>query len=229
MFIQTEVTPNPNALKFFPGMVLCEGAPSQWTRASDDLSLAPLARDLLAMDAVVEVLIAHDYVSVRKIEDASWTSLKILILGTIADFMEFGWPMLADEAQLEGANAGERGGPSERGIIDILDTHVRPAVARDGGDVRLHHYDSASKTAWIELRGACGRCPSARITLKQGIERVLTEHLPFVHQVEEFQSPDAAGPETRKQFFRDLAARGGGGRPQTRFSFNGKPLTSFSA
>jgi len=226
MFIQTEVTPNPNALKFFPGMALCDGQPSHWTRDSGDLSSAPLARDLLALDGVAEILIAREYVSVRKNEDAGWTSLKTLILGTINDFIEFGWPLLIDGAQLESAGTEDRGGPSEQSIIDILDTHVRPAVARDGGDVRLHHYDPNSRTAWIELRGACGGCPSARITLKHGIERVLTEHLPFVHQVEEFQSSGAAGAETRKQFFRDLAARGGGGRPETRFSYNGKPLTS---
>jgi len=225
MFIQTETTPNPNALKFFPGAALCESGPSQWTRHSQDLSRAPLARELLALDPVAEVLITRDYVSVRKDEEGDWASLKILVLSRIADFVEFGWPALTPEADQNSDTGAEPRDAAEREILDVLDTYVRPAVARDGGDVRLHDYDAASRTVRIELLGACGGCPSARITLKQGIERILTQHLAFVQHVEEFQAPAPDRAEEQRRRLRGMAATGGTSRPQTRFVFNGKAVT----
>ena len=224
MFIQTETTPNPHALKFFPGIALCDSGPSRWMRQRQDLALAPLARDLLTMESVAEVLITRDYVSVRKDEDGDWASLKILILSRIADFVEFGWPALTPEADQDSDIGAQPRDTAEREILDVLDAYVRPAVARDGGDVRLHDYDAASRTVRIELLGACSGCPSARITLKQRIERILTEHLAFVQHVEEFlvPAPDRLGEQRRR--LQGMAASGGTSQPPTRFAFNGKAV-----
>lgn len=225
MFIQTETTPNPDALKFFPGVVLYDGPPSRWVRDSEDLARAPLAVQLLALPSVAEVLITRDYLSVRKDPEGDWTSLKIFVLSVIADFTEFGWPAVTAEAASDADAGDRRRSPAERDILDVLDSHVRPAVARDGGDVRLHQYDAGSNTVWIELLGACGGCPSARITLKQGIERILTEQLAFVHHVEEFRegAMDAAQERTRR--LRAMTRNAGTSRPRTRFSYEGKSLT----
>lgn len=222
MFIQTETTPNPNALKFFPGVALHEGPPGRWIRESENLARAPLAGQLLALPSVTEVLITRDYISVRKDPDGDWANLKIFVLSVIADFVEFGWPAVTGEAEPSVGAGGRRWSQAEREIMDVLDSHVRPAVARDGGDVRLRRYETGSHTVRIELLGACGGCPSARITLKQGIERILTERLAFVHHVEEFQEGVMDADRERTRRLRAMARNGGTSRPRTRFFYDGR-------
>ncbi|GGE47381.1 iron transporter [Marinicauda pacifica] len=226
MFIQTEATPNPHALKFFPGVALSDSSPTRWSVQSEDLSAAPLAKELLALGPVTEVLITRDYVSVRKDVECDWASLKILVLLVIADFVEFGRPAVMLETEQGARSQNEQLSQVEQHILEVLDAYVRPAVARDGGDVRLHDYLASSKTVRLELLGACGGCPSARVTLKQGIERILRERLAFVHHVEEFKSSEDDASKARKQRLRKLAEGGGVSRPQTQFSFNTKPVAS---
>ena len=180
MFIQTEETPNPDTLKFLPGQ---EIAPDQPRDFADRAAAAgsPLARELFAVEGVARVFAGADFISVTKASDVDWPHLKPAILGAIMDALESGERLFAD-ADLDVADGEEAG--LIREIKEILDTRVRPAVARDGGDIVFHSYDENSGRVYLHMRGACAGCPSSALTLKQGIENLLKHYVPEVSGVE---------------------------------------------
>ncbi|KAA5803934.1 NifU family protein [Alkalicaulis satelles] len=183
MFIQTEPTPNPDTLKFLPGQAISPDTPRDFATAEAAQS-SLLARDLFAIEGVAGVFAGEDFVSVTKHEDADWIHIRPAILGVIMDAVQSGRPLFDGAAGTgHAAYEGEAEGIVKE-ILDVIDTRVRPAVARDGGDIVFHAYDEGSGVVQLHMRGACAGCPSSTYTLKQGIENLLKHYVPEVTAVE---------------------------------------------
>lgn len=184
MFIQTESTPNPATMKFLPGRaVLKEGAADFPTAEAAQRS--PLAARLFAIDGVAGVMLGTDFVTVTK-AGGDWSALKPQVLGAIMEHFTKGLEVL--DTQEGGAGLAESYDPKDEEIVvqikELLETRVRPAVARDGGDIVFRGFEGSSGTVFLNMRGSCAGCPSSTATLKNGIENMLRHYIPEVNAVE---------------------------------------------
>lgn len=177
MFIQTETTPNPDAIKFIPGMQLSAG--SHDYRHVDSAAKSPLAQRLFKVRDVAGVFVGTDFVSVTKTEGADWAVLKPRVLAAIMDHALSGLP--AVEADAKPVVNNEHDSEIITQICAILDERVRPAVAQDGGDIVFDSFEDG--IVYLHMRGACSGCPSSTITLKAGIEKMLQHFIPEVREV----------------------------------------------
>lgn len=188
MFIQTELTPNPEVLKFLPGReVLAEG--SRDFRSPDEAQASPLAADLFEIEGVTRVFFGTDFVTVGKDADHDWPLLKAPVLATIMDHFTSGRPLFVESAAESGGHdeAVYEGETAQvvAEIKDLLDTRIRPAVAQDGGDILFNRFDADTGVVWLHMRGACSGCPSSSATLKAGVENMLKHYVPEVTRVEQ--------------------------------------------
>ena len=189
MFIQTEVTPNPEVLKFLPGKdVLGEG--TRDFRSPQEAAASPLAADLFEIEGVERVFYGPDFITVGKVADEDWAHLKAPILASIMDHFTSGQPLFADAGDSEagGHDEGVYEGDTAQivaEIKDLLDTRIRPAVAQDGGDILFNRFDVDTGVVWLNMRGACSGCPSSSATLKSGVENMLKHYVPEVTRVEQ--------------------------------------------
>lgn len=183
MFIQTEATPNPNALKFLPGR---EVAPQDGVEylTIDEAAASPLAEALFELEGVEGVFFGADYVSVTRAPDGpGWTEMKAPILSAIMDHFVSGAPLIrAGQAAVE---AVEDDNEIVAEIKGLLDSRIRPAVAQDGGDILFDHFDEATGVLRLRMRGACAGCPSSSATLKAGVEQMMRHYVPEVTSVEQ--------------------------------------------
>lgn len=192
MHIRTEDTPNPQSMKFLPNLpVLGFGQLGMDFPSPGSAEASPLAQALFDVDGVTSVYLGPDFVTVSKDETVAWDHLRPAVLGTIADFIAAGMPILKEGASEEGAS-GATAAEDYKGedrevveqIIELLDTRVRPAVAQDGGDITFHRYEPGDGVVYLSMRGACAGCPSSTMTLKSGIENLLRHYVPEVNGVE---------------------------------------------
>jgi Fe-S cluster biogenesis protein NfuA len=180
MFIQTEETPNPQTLKFIPGVdVMEEGTRSI---AKGDKGVSPLADSLFAVASVESVFLGGDFVTITKSPEADWDTLKPAILTEIMEHFVAGKPVLFEGAAKVEAN--EDDDEIVATIRELIDTRVRPAVAEDGGDIIFHAFKEG--IVFLEMHGACAGCPSSTVTLKEGIENMLKHYVPEVIAVEAY-------------------------------------------
>ncbi|WOI53147.1 NifU family protein [Parvularcula sp. LCG005] len=192
MFIQTEDTPNPHSMKFLPGRdVLGAGQLGMDFPNIDAAKVSPLAVALFDVDGVTGVYLGADFVTVTKDPTVNWTDIKPALLGTIADYLAAGIPLVdqgvaGTPAKDEGTADDYEGEDREivEQIIDLLDTRVRPAVAQDGGDIVFHRFVPGDGIVYLTMKGACSGCPSSTMTLKSGIENLLKHYVPEVTAVE---------------------------------------------
>lgn len=182
MFIQTEPTPNPQTLKFVPGLTVLDDGVAEF-RSQEEAVQSPLAERLFEVDGVTGIYLGHDFVSVSKRDEVEWHHIKPAILGTIMEHFTAGLPVLREGATLGGhAGAGaESDNPVVRQIVELLDSRVRPAVAQDGGDIVFHGFEDG--VVYLAMQGACAGCPSSIMTLKHGIENLLRHYVPEVTEV----------------------------------------------
>ncbi len=182
MFIQTEQTPNPATLKFLPGQTVMSRGVAEFTDPDEAERLSPLARRIFGVDGVSGVYLGNDFISVTKTDSVDWYAMKPAVLGAIMEHFLSGEPVAAPEAALsvDGEAAGEDD-PTIQQIKELIDTRVRPAVARDGGDIVFHGFERG--VVYLHMRGACSGCPSSVVTLKNGIENLLKYYVPDVVEV----------------------------------------------
>lgn len=183
MFIQTEETPNPAALKFLPGKAVLDSGVADFT-SRDAAQRSPLARVLFEIDGVAGVFLGSDFVTVTKAGDKSWQVLKPMVLGAVMDHFTSGAPIMetADDEGDDEINDEGVDGEIISQIKELIDTRVRPSVAQDGGDIVYKGFKNG--TVYLSLRGSCAGCPSSTATLKMGIENMLRHYVPEVQQVE---------------------------------------------
>jgi NFU1 iron-sulfur cluster scaffold homolog, mitochondrial len=176
MFVQTEVTPNPNSLKFLPGKKVSNSGPYEIT--SKDETQNALVRNLLSINGVEGIFLGKDFISINKKEIIKWDEIKHIVISFINDFYSEGKEFVIDESlEEQNSNLDEL----EQKIVKILDEKIRPAVARDGGDIKFKEFkDGVVK---VQLQGSCSGCPSSTMTLKQGVQNLLCHYLPEVKEV----------------------------------------------
>ena len=176
MFVQTEVTPNPNSLKFLPGKKVSNSGPYEIT--NKDETQNALVRNLLSINGVEGIFLGEDFISISKKEIIKWDEIKHIVISFINDFYSEGKEFVIDES-LEEQNSNLD--DLEQKIVKILDEKIRPAVARDGGDIKFKEFkDGVVK---VQLQGSCSGCPSSTMTLKQGVQNLLCHYLPEVKEV----------------------------------------------
>ena len=176
MFVQTEVTPNPNSLKFLPGKKVSNSGPYEIT--NKDETQNALVRNLLSISGVEGIFLGEDFISINKKEIIKWDEIKHIVISFINDFYSEGKEFVIDESlEEQNSNLDEL----EQKIVKILDQKIRPAVARDGGDIKFKEFkDGVVK---VQLQGSCSGCPSSTMTLKQGVQNLLCHYLPEVKEV----------------------------------------------
>jgi Fe-S cluster biogenesis protein NfuA len=178
MFVQTEITPNPNSLKFIPGKVVSNSEVFEVT--NKDETNNQLVRNILSINGVTGIFLGHEFLSVNKDEKTDWEDIKHIVISLINEFYSSGQEFVIDKnlEEKEEVNLIE----IEKKIIKILDTKVRPAVAKDGGDIKFKEYkDGVVK---VQLQGSCSGCPSSTMTLKQGVQNLLCHYIPEIKEVE---------------------------------------------
>lgn len=185
MFIQTQQTPNPLALKFLPGRGVAEAGAVEF-RSPDEAAISPLAEALFQIEGVAGVFFGEDFISVTRTDDGpDWFELKPTVLSAIMDHFVSGQPLLRGQASLDHAEYTGEAIEIVREIKDVLDSRVRPAVAQDGGDILFDRYEPETGVLWLVLRGACAGCPSSSATLKAGVENMMRHYVPEVTRVEQ--------------------------------------------
>ena len=176
MFVQTEVTPNPNSLKFLPGKTVSNSGPYEITNKEKIQN--ELVRNILSINGVEGIFLGQDFISVNKNEKINWDEIKHIVISLINDFYADGKEFVIDEnIKEEDLDLSE----IESKIVKILEEKIRPAVARDGGDIKFKEFkDGIVK---VQLQGSCSGCPSSTMTLKQGVQNLLCHYLPEVKEV----------------------------------------------
>ena len=177
MFIQTEITPNPNSLKFLPGKKVSNIGILEITKKNEVNN--ELVKNLLSVDGVEGILLANDFISVNKSKDIEWEEIKHIIISFINDFYSNGRDFVLDKKlDDDEINLSE----IENNIIKILDQKIRPAVAKDGGDIKFKSFENG--IVKVQLQGSCSGCPSSTLTLKQGVQNLLKHYIKEVKEVE---------------------------------------------
>lgn len=184
MFIQTEATPNPLTIKFIPGQTVLDRGVADFASADAASGKSPLAERLFKIDGVKGVFFGHDFVSVTKSESRDWLVLKPRVLGALFEHFTTGQKVLND-APVGKAAVSDEDSNVVKQIKEILETRVRPAVARDGGDIAFEDFEKG--ILYLRMQGACAGCPSSVVTLKMGIENMMHHYVPEVLEVRAVQ------------------------------------------
>ena len=177
MFVQTQNTPNPNSLKFLPGKKVSNDVPIEITAKNE--SNNELIRNILSINGVTGIFLSEDFLSVNKDEKTEWEDLKHIIISFINDYYSNGNEIVIDKESKSSSNLNLS--DIEKKIINILETKVRPAVARDGGDIKFKEYKDG--VVVVNLQGSCSGCPSSTMTLKQGVQNLLCHYIPEIKEV----------------------------------------------
>ena len=183
--IETEHTPNPDTLKFLPGKKVSEVGPIEFLKNDKNIKV-PLASKILSLEGTVMVFFGENFITVKKEKNLKWEDLKHGIISEINDYYLKGNNVIIKK-DLESSVLGEKSGQSSETInkiIEVLDLKVRPAVARDGGDIKFKSFKEG--VVVVELKGSCSGCPSSVMTLKQGVQNLLCHYIPEVKSVEAY-------------------------------------------
>ena len=177
MFVQTEITPNPNSLKFIPGKVVSNVGSFEVTK-NDNVN-NQLIRNILSVNGVEGIFLSKDFISVNKNDENSWDEIKHIVISHINEFYASGKEFVINKDLNEQSESFDE---IEERIVQLLEEKIRPAIARDGGDIKFKEFkDGVVK---VQLQGSCSGCPSSTMTLKQGVQNLLCHYLPEVKRVE---------------------------------------------
>jgi Fe-S cluster biogenesis protein NfuA len=150
----------------------------------------PLANKILSLKGAIMIFFGEDFITVKKGENFSWNDLKHSIISEINDYYSKGNDVVVGKdlrlAKILSKSASESGLVQSNEIVDkineVLDSKIRPAVAKDGGDITFKSFVDGVVT--VELKGSCSGCPSSIMTLKQGVQNLLCHYIPEVKSVE---------------------------------------------
>ena len=189
MMVETEHTPNPDTLKFLPGKKVSEVGPIEFLKNDKSIKVS-LANQILSLEGIVMVFFGEDFITVKKEKDLNWEDLKHGIISEINDYYSKGNEVVVGKdlrlAKILNKSTSVSQPVQSNEIInkinEILDSKIRPAVAKDGGDITFKSFKDGIVT--VELKGSCSGCPSAIMTLNQGVQNLLCHYIPEVKQVE---------------------------------------------
>ena len=179
--IQTEQTPNPESLKFLSEKIISTIGTEEFQKNQIDKINNPFIKELLGFKGVELVLLSKNFLSVKKTKETSWNELKPMVISHLNHYFENNKePILKEE--LKDTNNNNESDETVKKIMDVLDTKIRPAVARDGGDIKFKSFEKG--VVKVELQGSCSGCPSSLMTLKQGVQNLLKHYVKEVNSVE---------------------------------------------
>ena len=177
MFVQTQKTPNPNSIKFFPGRKVSLSGSYEIINKNE--SNNELIRNILSINGVTGIFLAEEFLSVNKKEGINWDDLKHIIISFINEYYAEGREYIVNNDQENNSENDLK--EIEKKIVKILETKVRPAVEKDGGDIKFKNYENGIVT--VQLQGSCSGCPSSKMTLKQGVQNLLCHYIPEIKEV----------------------------------------------
>ena len=182
--IQTEITPNPDSLKFLSEKTLSTIGTEEFKKENRNEIKIPFIRELLNFKGVELILLSEKFLSVKKSKEVSWNELKPMVISHLNDYFEKNdEPILKEIKKTKGNNKADN--ETVNKIIEVLDTKIRPAVARDGGDIKFKSFEKG--VVKVQLQGSCSGCPSSLMTLKQGVQNLLKHYVKEVNSVEAVQ------------------------------------------
>ena len=189
MIVDIEQTPNPETLKFLPGKKVSEVGPIEFLKNDKSIKVS-LANKILSLEGTVMVFFGEDFITVKKEKDLNWDDLKHGIISEINDYYSKGNEVIVGKDLKLAKILSETNSDSKpvqsneiiNKINEVLDTKIRPAVARDGGDITFKSFKDGIVT--VELKGSCSGCPSSIMTLKQGVQNLLCHYIPEIKSVE---------------------------------------------
>ena len=179
--IQTEVTPNPDSLKFLSEKTISDRGTEEFQKIKENEVFIPFVKELLNFKGVELILLSEKFLSVKKTKDVSWNELKPMVISHLNDYFEKNNEPILKRKQ-NTPNNTENNDETVNKIIEVLDTKIRPAVAKDGGDIKFKSFEDG--VVKVELQGSCSGCPSSLMTLKQGVQNLLKHYVKEVNSVE---------------------------------------------
>ena len=178
--IQTEQTPNPESLKFLSENIISAVGTEEFQKSTINKVTNPFIKELLSFKGVELVLLSKNFLSVKKTKDITWNELKPVVISHLNHYFENNKePILKEEKKVSVKSESDE---TIKKILDVLDTKIRPAVARDGGDIKFKSFENG--VVKVELQGSCSGCPSSLMTLKQGVQNLLKHYVKEVNSVE---------------------------------------------
>ena len=189
MMVETEHTPNPDTLKFLPGKKVSEVGPIEFLKDDKTIKIS-LAKNILSLEGTVMVFFGENFITVKKEKDLNWEDMKHGIISEINDYYSKGNEVVVSKdsrlAKVLSESASDSKPVESNAVVnkinEVLDSKIRPAVARDGGDITFKSFKDGIVT--VELKGSCSGCPSSIMTLKQGVQNLLCHYIPEVKSVE---------------------------------------------
>ena len=179
--IETEHTPNPDTLKFLPGKKVSEIGPVEFLKNDKNIKIQ-LESKILSLDGALMVFFGEDFITVKKKKDLDWKDLKHSVISEINHYYSKGNDVVVKKDLIKQDENIKNGNEIINKINEVLDSKVRPAVAKDGGDIKFKSFKNGVVT--VELKGSCSGCPSSIMTLKQGVQNLLCHYIPEVKSVE---------------------------------------------
>ncbi len=179
--IQIENTPNPDSLKFLTEKTLSTIGTEEFKKEKENEIQIPFIKELLDFKGVELILLSEKFLSVKKTKEVPWSELKPMVISHLNDYFEKNdEPILKEQTKTE--ENSELDNETVNKIIEVLDTKIRPAVARDGGDIKFKSFKNG--VVKVQLQGSCSGCPSSLMTLKQGVQNLLKHYVKEVNSVE---------------------------------------------
>jgi len=184
MLVEIEQTPNPDTLKFLPGKKVSEVGPIEFLKNDKSIKKVPLANKILSLEGTVMVFFGENFITVKKEKELNWKDLKHSVISEINHYYSEGNDVVVKKNLIESQTSPKRDESNEivNKINEVLDTKIRPAVAKDGGDIIFKSFKNG--VVMVELKGSCSGCPSSIMTLKQGVQNLLCHYIPEVKKVE---------------------------------------------
>tara|TARA_B100000963_G_scaffold267753_1_gene235959 strand:+ start:529 stop:1080 length:552 start_codon:yes stop_codon:yes gene_type:complete len=182
--IQTESTPNPDSLKFLSEKTLSSIGTEEFKKDKEKEIKIPFVKELLNFKGVELILLSENFLSVKKTNEVSWNELKPMVISHLNDYFEKNDEPILREVKKVGEYSDTKDETVNK-IIEVLNTKIRPAVARDGGDIKFKSFENG--VVKVQLQGSCSGCPSSLMTLKQGVQNLLKHYVKEVNSVEAVQ------------------------------------------
>jgi len=179
--IHTENTPNPDSLKFVSENTISDIGTEEFQKNDINKIKNPFIKEILNFKGVELILLSKNFLSVKKTKEVTWNELKPTVISHLNDYFENNKdPILQNESKVK-KNQLDSDETIQK-IKEVLDTKIRPAVAKDGGDIKFKSFEKG--VVKVELQGSCSGCPSSLMTLKQGVQNLLKHYVKEVNSVE---------------------------------------------
>lgn len=202
--VYSEMTPNPNSMKFVANEMFLEEGKVEY-HSKEEAVECPLAQQLFAFDGVKSIFITSNFVTVTKTPEIDWYDITNILREFMQSFLNAGERVFSSKFEVRSLKFGEGSDKTEKKetlvveeskhndekiasspelenqIKQMLDEYVRPAVEGDGGAIDFKSFNDGIVT--VVLKGSCSGCPSSTVTLKAGIENLLKRMIPEVKEV----------------------------------------------